>query len=106
MLWCARGLSILKKQLCTSLLNLTLFVESYMEGILSSSLQDPSKSAISSQLSVGKAGIYNKTIKVLGNFILEAPGPSYTCGAAKIEAKAYDMYKYIVYSYLLALILI
>lgn len=53
-------------------------------GLLSSSLQDPSNSASSFQISVGEAGNDEKTVKVPRNFSLKAPGPGYTCGHAKI----------------------
>ncbi|WOH09795.1 hypothetical protein DCAR_0729254 [Daucus carota subsp. sativus] len=53
-------------------------------GLLSSLLQDPSNAASSFQLSVGESGSNNKTVRVPKNFTLEAPGPGYICGPAKI----------------------
>ncbi|XP_014497881.1 protein COBRA [Vigna radiata var. radiata] len=53
-------------------------------GVLSSWVQDPSRAAASFQLSVGGAGTTTRTVKLPTNFTLEAPGPRYTCGQAKI----------------------
>ncbi|KAJ3705977.1 hypothetical protein LUZ61_009682 [Rhynchospora tenuis] len=53
-------------------------------GVISSFNQDPANAASSFQVSVGLAGTTNKTVKVPKNFTLKAPGPGYTCGAAKI----------------------
>lgn len=53
-------------------------------GVVSSWIQDPEKSVSSFQLSVGQAGTSNKTVRLPKNFTLEAPGPGYTCGQAKI----------------------
>ncbi|KAK8968794.1 COBRA-like protein 1 [Platanthera guangdongensis] len=53
-------------------------------GVISSWVQD-SRNAISAfQLSVGAAGSTNKTVRPPSNFTLKAPGPGYSCGAAKI----------------------
>ncbi|CAL0314713.1 unnamed protein product [Lupinus luteus] len=41
-------------------------------------------SVSSFQVSVGRAGTTNKTVKVPKNFTLKAPGPGYTCSPAKI----------------------
>ncbi|KAK4733620.1 hypothetical protein R3W88_007881 [Solanum pinnatisectum] len=46
--------------------------------------QDPSNSISSFQLSVGSAGTTNNTVRIPKNFTLNAPGPGYTCGPAKI----------------------
>ncbi|WJX80831.1 hypothetical protein P8452_63775 [Trifolium repens] len=53
-------------------------------GVLSSWAQDPTNAVASFQISVGRAGTTNKTVKVPKNFTLKAPGPGYTCGPAKI----------------------
>ncbi|KAI4346713.1 hypothetical protein L6164_007585 [Bauhinia variegata] len=53
-------------------------------GVLSSWVQDPVNSVASFQVSVGRGGTTNKTVKVPKNFTLKAPGPGYTCGRAKI----------------------
>ena len=53
-------------------------------GVLSSWAQDPTNAVSSFQVSVGRAGTTNKTVKVPKNFTLKAPGPGYTCGPAKI----------------------
>jgi len=53
-------------------------------GVLSSWVQDPTNAVSSFQVSVGRAGTTNKTVKVPKNFTLNAPGPGYTCGPAKI----------------------
>ncbi|KAK1295868.1 Protein COBRA [Acorus calamus] len=53
-------------------------------GVINSWVQDPSTAASAFQVSVGAAGTTNKTVKVPKNFTLKAPGPGYTCGAAKI----------------------
>ncbi|CAI0454532.1 unnamed protein product, partial [Linum tenue] len=53
-------------------------------GVLSSWAQDPSAAAASFQLSVGQAGTTNKTVRLPVNFTLQAPGPGYTCGPAKV----------------------
>lgn len=53
-------------------------------GVLSSWAHDPTNAATSFQLSVGRAGTTNKTVKVPKNFTLEAPGQGYSCGPAKM----------------------
>lgn len=53
-------------------------------GVISSWVQDPANSASSFQLSVGQAGTSNKTVRLPKNFTLQAPGPGYTCGPAKL----------------------
>ncbi|XP_041002562.1 COBRA-like protein 1 [Juglans microcarpa x Juglans regia] len=53
-------------------------------GVLNSWVQDPAHAAGSFQLSVGRAGTSNKTVRVPKNFTLQAPGPGYTCGRVKI----------------------
>ncbi|KAG8659634.1 hypothetical protein MANES_02G058100v8 [Manihot esculenta] len=53
-------------------------------GVISSLVQDPSKAVSAFQLSVGAAGTTNKTVRLPKNFTLKAPGPGYTCSAAKI----------------------
>lgn len=53
-------------------------------GVISSWVQDPATAASSFQLIVGQAGTTNKTVRVPKNFTLRAPGPGYTCGAAKV----------------------
>ncbi|KAG5137648.1 hypothetical protein JHK82_022379 [Glycine max] len=55
-------------------------------GVLSSWVQDPTNAVSSFQVSVGRAGTTNRTVKVPKNFTLKAPGPGYTCGPAKIVA--------------------
>lgn len=53
-------------------------------GVLSSWIQDPVNAASSFQLSVGAAGTSNKTVRAPKNFTLNAPGPGYTCGRARV----------------------
>lgn len=53
-------------------------------GVLASWAQDPSDAVASFQVSVGQAVSTNRTVKVPRNFTLLAPGPGYTCGAAKL----------------------
>ncbi|KAH7532775.1 COBRA-like protein 1 [Ziziphus jujuba] len=53
-------------------------------GVLSSWIQDPANAAGSFQLSVGAAGTSNKTVRAPKNFTLNAPGPGYSCGKARI----------------------
>ncbi|KAG5096031.1 hypothetical protein JHK84_051619 [Glycine max] len=53
-------------------------------GVLTTLVQDPTKAAASFQVSVGRAGTTNRTVKLPKNFTLKAPGPGYTCGPAKI----------------------
>ncbi|KAI9121432.1 hypothetical protein K1719_008465 [Acacia pycnantha] len=54
------------------------------DGVLSSWAQDPTNALASFQLSVGRAGTTNRTVQMPKNFTLEAPGPGYICGPAKI----------------------
>ncbi|KAG0483825.1 hypothetical protein HPP92_011909 [Vanilla planifolia] len=53
-------------------------------GVINSWVQDPASALSAFQVSVGAAGSTNKTVRVPKNFTLKAPGPGYTCGAAKI----------------------
>ncbi|KAE9605028.1 hypothetical protein Lal_00036861 [Lupinus albus] len=53
-------------------------------GVLSSWAQDQTNSVSSFQVSVGRSGTTNKTVKVPKNFTLKAPGTGYTCSPAKI----------------------
>uniref|UniRef100_A0A2P2L4Y8 COBRA-like protein n=1 Tax=Rhizophora mucronata TaxID=61149 RepID=A0A2P2L4Y8_RHIMU len=53
-------------------------------GVISSWAQDPDTAIASFQVSVGRAGTSNKTVRVPKNFTLRAPGPGYTCGPAKV----------------------
>ncbi|KAI9121454.1 hypothetical protein K1719_008487 [Acacia pycnantha] len=53
-------------------------------GVLSSSVQDPTNSVASFQVTVGAAGTTNRTVQVPRNFTLKVPGPGFTCGKAKI----------------------
>ncbi|GMH01096.1 hypothetical protein Nepgr_002935 [Nepenthes gracilis] len=53
-------------------------------GVINSWVQDPSNAVSAFQLSVGQAGTTNKTVRLPKNFTLQAPGPGYTCGPAKI----------------------
>lgn len=53
-------------------------------GVLSSWVQDPPTAISAFQISVGRSGTTNKTVKVPKNFTLSAPGPGYTCGPGKI----------------------
>ncbi|GAU47497.1 hypothetical protein TSUD_285270 [Trifolium subterraneum] len=53
-------------------------------GVLSSWAQDPTNAVSAFQVSVGSAGTNNKSVKLPLNFTLQAPGPGYTCGQAKI----------------------
>jgi hypothetical protein len=53
-------------------------------GVVSSWEQDPKNAVSAFQVSVGRAGTTNKTVKLPKNFTLQAPGPGYTCGAAKV----------------------
>ncbi|XP_042461134.1 COBRA-like protein 1 [Zingiber officinale] len=52
-------------------------------GVISSWVQDPANAASSFQISAGLAGTSTKTVLAPKNFTLRAPGPGYTCGAAK-----------------------
>ncbi|GMN26501.1 hypothetical protein TIFTF001_046061 [Ficus carica] len=53
-------------------------------GVVSSWGQDPSAAVSSFQVSVGRSGTSNKTVKLPKNFTLTGPGPGYTCSQAKI----------------------
>lgn len=53
-------------------------------GVLNSWVQDPATAISPFQISVGRSGTSNKTVKVPRNVTLKAPGPGYTCGPAKI----------------------
>ena len=52
-------------------------------GVVSSWGQDPSAAVSSFQLSVGRAGTSNKTVRLPMNFTLIGPGLGYTCSQAK-----------------------
>ncbi|XVF54453.1 hypothetical protein PTKIN_Ptkin05aG0181200 [Pterospermum kingtungense] len=52
-------------------------------GVVSSWGQDPSAAVSSFQVSVGRAGTSNKTVKLPLNFTLLGPGLGYTCSQAK-----------------------
>ncbi|OMP11846.1 Glycosyl-phosphatidyl inositol-anchored, plant [Corchorus capsularis] len=52
-------------------------------GVLASWGQDPSASVSSFQVSVGRAGTTNKTVRLPLNFTLMGPGLGYTCSQAK-----------------------
>lgn len=53
-------------------------------GVVSSWGQDSSTAVSSFQVSVGRAGTSNKTVKLPSNFTLLGPGLGYTCSEAKI----------------------
>ncbi|KAK2357289.1 protein COBRA [Trifolium repens] len=53
-------------------------------GSLSSSLQDFSNSVAGFKITVGRVEASKKTVKLPQHFKLEAPGPGYSCGPAKI----------------------
>ncbi|PON50155.1 COBRA-like protein [Parasponia andersonii] len=53
-------------------------------GVVASWGQDRSAAVSSFQLSVGRSGTSNKTVKLPKNFTLMGPGPGYTCSQAKI----------------------
>ncbi|OIT31692.1 PREDICTED: protein COBRA-like [Nicotiana attenuata] len=53
-------------------------------GVLNSWGKDPATAVTLFQLNVGSAGTNNNTVRVPKNFTLQAPGPGYTCGPAKI----------------------
>ncbi|KAF4382075.1 hypothetical protein F8388_001220 [Cannabis sativa] len=53
-------------------------------GVVASWGQDPSAAVSSFQVSVGRSGTSNKTVKLPKNFTLMGPGPGYTCSQAKI----------------------
>ncbi|XP_047080119.1 COBRA-like protein 2 [Lolium rigidum] len=52
-------------------------------GVLSSWVQDPVSAVASFQITVGRSGTSNKTVRAPKNFTLKAPGPGYTCGVAQ-----------------------
>lgn len=52
-------------------------------GVVSSWIQDPANAVASFQISVGQSGTTNTTVRAPKNVTLMAPGPGYTCGAAK-----------------------
>ncbi|CAL4931582.1 unnamed protein product [Urochloa decumbens] len=49
-------------------------------GVLNSWVQDPVSAVASFQISVGRSGTTNYTVKAPLNFTLKAPGPGYSCG--------------------------
>jgi len=51
-------------------------------GVLNSWVQDPVSAVASFQISVGRSGTTNYTVKAPLNFTLKAPGPGYSCGVA------------------------
>lgn len=53
-------------------------------GVLTSWAQDPANAVGSFQISVGRSGTTNKTVRAPKNVTLKAPGPGYTCGRASI----------------------
>jgi COBRA-like protein len=53
-------------------------------GVISAYNQDPANATSSFQVTVGRSGNTNGTVKLPKNFTLKTPGPGYTCGAAKI----------------------
>lgn len=53
-------------------------------GVVSSWGQDPSAAVSTFQVSVGRSGTSNKTVKLPKNFTLTGPGPGYTCSQANI----------------------
>ncbi|XP_022685500.1 COBRA-like protein 2 [Setaria italica] len=53
------------------------------KGVLNSWLQDPVSAVASFQISVGRSGTTNYTVKAPLNFTLKAPGPGYSCGVAQ-----------------------
>lgn len=53
-------------------------------GVLSSWGQDPTSAVSAFQLSVGRSGTTNKTVRLPKNFTLLGPGLGYTCSQAKI----------------------
>lgn len=53
-------------------------------GVVSSWGQDPSAAVSSFQLSVGRSGTTNKTVRLPKNFTLLGPGLGYSCSQAKI----------------------
>ncbi|KAL7094625.1 hypothetical protein ACP275_11G115500 [Erythranthe tilingii] len=53
-------------------------------GVVSSWAQDSTNAVSSFQVTVGNSGNTNRTVRVPKNFSLNAPGPGYTCGSARI----------------------
>ena len=53
-------------------------------GVLNSWVQDPVSAVASFQISVGRSGSTNYTVKAPLNFTLKGPGPGYSCGAAHV----------------------
>eukprot|EP00249_Psilotum_nudum_P007500 c20608_g1_i1 orf=408-1841(+) len=53
-------------------------------GVLASWAQDPQNAVASFQVSVGRAGTSNTTVRLPKNFTLNTPGPGYTCSPAKV----------------------
>lgn len=53
-------------------------------GVLNSWIQDPVSAVASFQISVGRSGTTNYTVKAPLNFTLKAPGPGYSCGVAHV----------------------
>ena len=53
-------------------------------GVLNSWVQDPAGAASSFQISVGRSGTTNRTVRAPKNVTLMAPGPGYTCSRASI----------------------
>ncbi|KAL6203065.1 hypothetical protein ACLB2K_026769 [Fragaria x ananassa] len=53
-------------------------------GVLGSFVQEPTNSVAAFQLTVGRAGTTNRTVRLPKDFTLSAPGPDYSCGRATI----------------------
>ncbi|CAK9192251.1 unnamed protein product [Sphagnum troendelagicum] len=51
-------------------------------GVLASFAQDPANAVAAFQITVGRSGNTNTTVKLPKNFALKTPGPGYTCGPA------------------------
>jgi hypothetical protein len=51
-------------------------------GVLASFAQDPGNAVAAFQITVGRSGNTNTTVKLPKNFALKTPGPGYTCGPA------------------------
>jgi hypothetical protein len=51
-------------------------------GVLASFSQDPANAVAAFQITVGRSGNTNTTVKLPKNFALKTPGPGYTCGPA------------------------
>ncbi|CAN1839961.1 COBRA-like protein 4 [Linum perenne] len=60
-------------------------------GVVSSYGQDPSAAVSSFQVSVGRSGTTNKTVKLPRNFTLMGPGLGYTCSQAKVVPRTVFM---------------